>query len=109
MTKIEYDSKVIVGSEMRLIGFQSTSKIKAKAISFAFKDQELAGQKLRDLVPIVYQILFHSKDGIFDISPYSDYPDEEERLLQDGLNYKIEKVCSETDDKGRSYILVHLT
>lgn len=44
---------------------------------------------------VIYEIEFNSNQGIIDIHKLSKFSDEEEVLLQDGLEYTIEKVIEE--------------
>ena len=43
--------------------------------------------------PVIYEIEFYGKKGLFKMSKgYSAYPVEEEVLIQDGLLYKVKEV-----------------
>ena len=66
------DNKVV-----NLTGYTSTSLSKETACHFALKKDVPAGK-----VPIVFQIEFHSKNGLFMLSQeYTAYPGENEVLI----------------------------
>ena len=71
-------------SKINLIGYTSTSKSFNCALDFAF--MELTEEK----VPVVFEINFEGQTGLFEMSAgYSAFPQEEEVLVQDGLQYLI--------------------
>ena len=74
------------GSLIQLTGYTSTSKQFAKALEFALA--ECSSQQ----VPVVFEINFNDKSGLFELDDtMTAYPGEQEVLLQDGLQYKVLK------------------
>lgn len=74
------------GKQIRLYGFQSTSKYIDVAKNFATDSLPT------DKVAVLYEIEFSSQHGIIDLQKFSAYDDEEEILLQDGLEYKVTQI-----------------
>ena len=69
---------------------------------------------LRDVkshqIPVVLEIEFKGLGGIFEMGEgFSAYPEEEEVLLQDGLQYSIGAITEEfTDDTKERFFFVEL-
>ena len=73
-----------VGGLVNLTGYTSTSKLLQTAINFALQECEYPQ------VPVILEIHFKKNTGFFEMtSEYSAYPEEEEVLVQDGLQYLI--------------------
>ena len=73
-----------VGTKINLIGYTSTSKRCGRALNFAFKELK------QHQVPVLFEISFKSQSGLFELTEgYTAYPEEEEILVQDGLQYLI--------------------
>ena len=89
---------------INLLGYTSTSRCQQQAQIFAFE-----GLKT-DQVPVVLQIEFEGHDGIFEMGEgFSAYPEEEEVLLQDGLEYSLQDVTEHlAHDTDKPYFIVKL-
>ena len=83
----------IPGNKINLIGYTSTSTSMGIALSFAFID-------LPDkMLPVVFKIHFKSKTGLFRMTKeYSAFADEDEILVQDGLQYIILNNTEQIDE-----------
>ena len=97
MSPFELDD-YMPGSSIHLPGYTSTSESKDVAVNFAFKHLQ------EDMVPVLFEINFKAKSGLFVINEdFSAYPDEGEVLLQDGLKYKVltndEMETADTNEK----------
>jgi len=67
-----------------LTGYTSSSRDPTIAMNFAFDDLS------DNQVPVVFEIKFKGKRGLFEMSEqYTAYPGEDEVLIQDGLQYRI--------------------
>ena len=76
------DFSFTVGDTVNLTGYTSTSKQFECALEFAL--QECKAEK----VPVVLQIQFMERHGYFELAgEFTAYPEEEEVLIQDGLQY----------------------
>lgn len=81
---------------MNLIGYTSTSKNIDCALDFAFENLK------EDQLPVVFEIEFKGQFGLFEYTPeYTAFPQEEEVLVQDGLEYRIlSKSIHETENNN---------
>ena len=87
MKKDEIENNQI-GSKVNLIGYISSSRSREFALNFAFKN--LNSEGTRDQIPVVLEISFSGKKGMFEMSKYfSAFPGEDEVLIQDGLEYRV--------------------
>lgn len=70
------------------MGYTSTSQDRAVAIRFATKESEEAASNGK--VPVLFEIQFHGSKGLFLMTEgYSHYAQEQEILVQDGLQYLV--------------------
>ena len=90
--------------KIHLLGYTSTSRNMQRAAMFAFRDVKSYQ------IPVVLEIEFKGLGGIFEMGEgFSAYPDEEEVLLQDGLQYSIEAVTEKfTHDTKEQFFIVKL-
>ena len=83
MPLAEVDS-YIKDAKINLIGYTSTSKQFEKALQFATADCSL------EQVPVVFEIFFKGKSGLFELDDtITAFPGEQEVLLQDGFEYRV--------------------
>lgn len=77
--------KYVTGQIITLVGYTSTSKDPKVAINFATNDLGEGKEA------VVYKIKFTGNRGVFFMSNsnFSAHHEEQEVLLQDGLDYKI--------------------
>ena len=61
-------------------------------------------------VPVVFEIFFIGKSGLFELSDdITAYPEEHEVLLQDGLQYRVLKIIeNETQDTKQKFNIIQL-
>ena len=77
-----------VGKKVHLMGYTSTSQHPGIALNFAFTEREQAAA--RGKVPVLYKIHFRGSKGLFKMTEgYSHYAEEQEILVQDGLQYLV--------------------
>lgn len=61
------------------------------------------------IIPVLFQIKFKGDKGLFELSEeFTAYPEEDEVLIQDGLEYKVVENKREYDDNQVEYRLVTL-
>ena len=76
-----------VESNVNLTGYTSSTTNPNVAIEFALDNPQ------QNLLPVVFHIEFVSQVGLFQMSKeYTAYPDEDEILIQDGLQYRVKSV-----------------
>ena len=63
-----------------------------------------------DQVPVIFEISFRSKKGLFELADeYTAFPGEDEVLLQDGLKYRvIDNSDEETENTKKKFQLIKL-
>ena len=84
----EIEQQMSPGSELSLQGFTSTSLDKDVAMQYAIQSKSLSTD-LTDY-PVLYEIFFTKNQGFIKMEQIdSDYPDEKEILLQDGLTFSV--------------------
>ena len=59
-------------------------------------------------MPVVFEIVFEGTSGLFQLSEgYSAFPEEDEVLLQDGLQYSVIKITEHsTEDTNQQFCLI---
>ena len=90
MAATEINTKYKVGQKTRLNGYTSTSLHRSLALSFTVDDEIIDPMKF----PVLMQIEFKGTKQFFHLNTndYSAYPDENEVLIQDGIEYEIVKI-----------------
>ena len=85
----ELENHYQIGNSISLQGYTSTSLNRAVAKSFAFWEAE---NESDEKCPLIIKIIIEVDRQLFYLSSddYSAYPDEEEILLQDGVQYHID-------------------
>lgn len=102
--KKEEIAMYLPGETTNLIGYTSTSKKMEMALRFAFLDCTA------DRIPVLFIIEFHGQHGLFEMtSAYTAFEDEDEVLVQDGLEYLIMSNEQLTmKDSGMKYQVIQL-
>ena len=87
-----------VGINISLRGYTSSTQDYNIAESFA-----LGSSKRFGLVPVIYEIHFSGKNGLFEMSSgYSAFQEEDEILIQDGLEYSVIDIQEIQKGRGSS-------
>lgn len=83
-------------------GFTSTTLDRKAAITFACKDAQYNSSGSPPIVNMLIKINIASKKQHFKCGPMSAYPDEQEVLLQDGIEFTIQSIEDEVNfDHGK--------
>ena len=93
-----------VGGVINLTGYTSTST--EFDCAFEFSQQNCQ----HDQLPVVFEIQFLQNFGLFYLSSeYTAYPDEDEVLIQDGLQYQVlESKEMIEEQSGKKYVLIRM-
>ena len=100
----EFSQNYKVGETLNLKGFTSTSMSREKGLDFALNGLNEEAGPIK--VPILLEINFKGRNQYFSLNSkeYSAFHGEEEVLLQEGIQYKIEEIEEEIvkvdDDDG---------
>ncbi len=97
--KIQILNDYKVGKNINLLGFTSTTKDKKRAIGFALNSLNLEVDD-PSKTPVLLVIEFTGNQQYFFLNSeeLSAFKEEEEVLLQDGIQYTVKKVSIETMD-----------
>ena len=82
---------MVTGNDISLPGFTSTSLDKDVALNYAIQPYPNCQKNSEDLhFPVLYEIFFTKNQGFIKIEEIdTEYPFENEILLQDGLTYTV--------------------
>ena len=85
----ELQSKYVKDNLINLNGFASTTYKRSSAEGFALEGLQIEDDPNKN--PILLKIEFTGSNQSFSLNTneYSAYPDEEEVLLQEGIQYKV--------------------
>ena len=95
-----------IGKLLNLRGYTSATTTRSVAIGFAVDKLQA------DLCPVLYNIKFTGDEGLFYMSDenYSAFKDEDEILIQDGFDYRINSITEfNHDDTGQKITEIQLT